>query len=566
MATFKATQRFDYRNVIDFSYGTRTVQTDTQMAADGFTQFNQPIKYTLGGIQFLYALDGDMQSGLLQSIAVDLNGKAYYTITGVPNYQLNNNTYDVGYDIGGTVIYGMGAEIAQMLKGNDVIIGSSNSESGDVLAGFAGNDTIYGNAGSDVLDGWSGNDVINGGAGRDDINGGEGIDTADYSEKTGYVNAYLQGGLSTTVIVGGYEEDWISFIENLTGGKGDDRLEGDLANNVLVGNAGDDTLIGGGGNDLLRGGAGWDYLNGDGGVDTADYSDKTTSVQVMLGDDYQGTFGSAEVFALSGERVESDTLKAIDNLYGGSGADTFTGNADANLLLGNSGNDTLDGLGGNDVLRGGLGADTLDGGANNDTADFSEKVASVVVTLNGSKLATVKVGGANEDQLVNIEHLTGGSAADTLTGDGLTNILKGLNGNDVLKGMGGADLLSGGSGNDVLTGGAGKDMFRFDAPLNTVKVANIDTITDFNVVDDTIQLDDAIFTKLAKANVAGNIIADSFRANATGLAQDADDRLIYETDTGKLFYDADGIGAGAGVQIALMGTNLSLTSADFVVV
>ncbi len=54
--------------------------------------------------------------------------------------------------------------------------------------------------------------------------------------------------------------------------------------------------------------------------------------------------------------------------------------------------------------------------------------------------------------------------------------------------------------------------------------------------------------------------------NTTGLAQDSNDYLIYESDTGKLFYDADGNGAGASVQFAQLGTSLALTTADFVLV
>ena len=57
-----------------------------------------------------------------------------------------------------------------------------------------------------------------------------------------------------------------------------------------------------------------------------------------------------------------------------------------------------------------------------------------------------------------------------------------------------------------------------------------------------------------------------FRSNATGLAQDADDRIIYETDTGELYYDFNGNVAGGGVEFATLATTLGLTNADFVVI
>jgi serralysin len=62
------------------------------------------------------------------------------------------------------------------------------------------------------------------------------------------------------------------------------------------------------------------------------------------------------------------------------------------------------------------------------------------------------------------------------------------------------------------------------------------------------------------------LAASAFAANTTGLAGNADDRIIYETDTGKLFYDADGSGAGAAVQFAVLTGNPTITNADFVVV
>ena len=50
-------------------------------------------------------------------------------------------------------------------------------------------------------------------------------------------------------------------------------------------------------------------------------------------------------------------------------------------------------------------------------------------------------------------------------------------------------------------------------------------------------------------------------------AVDATDRIIYDSVTGKLFYDADGSGgAAAQVQFALLDSGLGLTAADFVIV
>ena len=57
-----------------------------------------------------------------------------------------------------------------------------------------------------------------------------------------------------------------------------------------------------------------------------------------------------------------------------------------------------------------------------------------------------------------------------------------------------------------------------------------------------------------------------FWKSATGLAHDADDRIIYETDTGWLNYDSNGSAAGGSVRIAWLAANLTLTHADFAVI
>ena len=74
------------------------------------------------------------------------------------------------------------------------------------------------------------------------------------------------------------------------------------------------------------------------------------------------------------------------------------------------------------------------------------------------------------------------------------------------------------------------------------------------------------FFQLLHQGTTGAINAAYFMANTTGLAQDSNDYIIYEKDTGELFYDANGSAAGGSVQIALVGVDLALTSADFVLV
>lgn len=88
----------------------------------------------------------------------------------------------------------------------------------------------------------------------------------------------------------------------------------------------------------------------------------------------------------------------------------------------------------------------------------------------------------------------GGDADDSLDGGSGSDMLTADNGNGSLDGNLGNELLSGGLGNDALTGGAGSGAFVFNTAIGATKR---DTITDFSVTDDTIRLDDAIFTGLA---------------------------------------------------------------------
>jgi Ca2+-binding RTX toxin-like protein len=138
---------------------------------------------------------------------------------------------------------------------------------------------------------------------------------------------------------------------------------------------------------------------------------------------------------------------------------------------------------------------------------------------------------------------------DTLFGD---------SGNDTLWGGGGDDVLDGGADADVMRGGSGKDFFVFSTALGA---ANVDQILDFNAADDTMRLDHTIFTALG----VGALAASAFKDNALA-PRDADDHIIYNSDTGSLFYDADGLGGATAVKFASLLPGLALTAADFVVI
>ena len=165
---------------------------------------------------------------------------------------------------------------------------------------------------------------------------------------------------------------------------------------------------------------------------------------------------------------------------------------------------------------------------------------------------------------VNIEiiYFGGGRGNDIVTGGIFEDQLGGGRGADVLSGGAGADLIGGQQGKDILTGGSGDDAFYF-AFGTVLTAANADTITDFTVGDDQIRLGKAIFTAITGTDA---LSAAQFRANTTGLAESGSDRIVYDTTTGKLFYDADGKGGAAGVLFATLTGAPDITAADFVLI
>ncbi|MDW9477918.1 hypothetical protein GOB57_03940 [Sinorhizobium meliloti] len=246
-----------------------------------------------------------------------------------------------------------------------------------------------------------------------------------------------------------------------------------------------------------------------------------------------------------------------DTIYGGAGNDYMIGGYGNDLLFGDGGNDRLTGGDGADRLIGGSGADELDGGAGSDTASYERATSGVVVNLSKQDLNS---GEARGDVLTSIENLQGSAHADLLYGSGSANRLFGGSGNDTLSSGNGNDTIVGGEGNDILTGGAGLDNFAFDVRSYS---SNRDRVTDFIVSDDTIWLDDVIFTKVGSA---GALSSSAFRKSATGEAYDSTDRVIYETDTGKLFYDHDGNGSAKAAHFATLSAGLSISAADFFIV
>jgi Ca2+-binding RTX toxin-like protein len=146
---------------------------------------------------------------------------------------------------------------------------------------------------------------------------------------------------------------------------------------------------------------------------------------------------------------------------------------------------------------------------------------------------------------------------NTITGTSGKEKITGTSGNDKIDALGSGDWLIGKDGNDILTGGSGGDVFFFDTKPGA---GNVDTITDFSSRDDTIYLENAVFTKLA----TGGLASANFRVGTKAL--DSNDYIVYNKETGAIYYDADGSGAGAAVQFATLTNKPGLVAGDFYMV
>ncbi|WP_298195115.1 calcium-binding protein [Novosphingobium sp.] len=257
-----------------------------------------------------------------------------------------------------------------------------------------------------------------------------------------------------------------------------------------------------------------------------------------------------------------------DTVYAGAGDDIVQSNAGNDWLLGQAGNDSLFGGSGNDILTGGTGTDLINGGSGRDTYSLDDLYTgsfTVDLRITGPQA----IGTAGQATLVSIESLAGSYGKDTLIGDDKANWLAGNGDNDILFGNGGNDWLSADGGNDSLTGGSGADRFSL-TELGGIEITR-DRITDFNRAEgDRIVLSNYAVTGTFSPKPQALSFANFYSAPGAKAAQDASDRIIYNSSTGVLYYDPDGVGGKAAVavaDIAIAGGNFpDLSISDFLLI
>lgn len=237
-----------------------------------------------------------------------------------------------------------------------------------------------------------------------------------------------------------------------------------------------------------------------------------------------------------------DGAKGNDTVWGGAGDDVFVFSTERDMFYGGLGNDTFH-VSGNDLVFEAAGEGSAD-----------RVIAYRSFTLQAGQSIEILEAAVGSAPIT----LRGNNLANQIIGNDGANLLIGGGGKDSLSGGNGDDTLSGGSGVDTLTGGLGTDHFAL-----TMGGQNADRITDFTAGQDRLQLSSAEF---GAGLTPGALAAGAFLANASGQARAASHRFIYETDTGRLYFDADGNGAGARMLIATLEGLPTLAADDFLLI
>jgi Ca2+-binding RTX toxin-like protein len=368
--------------------------------------------------------------------------------------------------------------------------------------------------------------------------------------------------------------------DTLNGGTGgDDRLFGEQGNDILVGGYGSDTLYGGLGNDSFA----LEYSNGSTYLQNQDVVADFVRGQDKIDVRSLGISDFNTILALtSNDATGSAVITTHYNNIGGSYSLQLKG-INRNLLLGANfifntnliseakagtnydddlfgglGNDTLTGGSGNDRLFGEQGVDRLIGGTGDDIY-YVENAGDLVVESSAIASEIDRVSSSVSYALgINVENLTLTGAAASGTGNGLNNFITGNAVSNVLSGGLGNDTLDGSFGLDVMTGGAGVDTFVLH------KAQGVDRISDF-VAGERLLLSAAEFGGGLVYNYYNPTLTASQVRVGAGIttANSASQRLIFDSLNRNLYFDADGNGAGAAVQIAKLTGTAAISNLSF---
>ena len=464
----------------------------------------------------------------------------------------------------------------------------------DSLYGFAGNDFLQSKdlfKTSNLLDGGEGNDtLLSYGGYSNTLIGGLGDDLLESYDGNFHS---LQGGAGSDRIYSYNEKNTL-----ITGEEGNDFLSSiNGFNNILRGGNGDDEIYTKGGNNFIYSGFGQDRIISEAtDILIGEYQHSLSPIVlnveepnfghgIIAGAQVNTSFSAIESFKFFGGQFD-------DTLVAGNGDDTLDGGAGNDILNGQAGNNTILGQAGNDTILS-IEAGFISGGRGNDFMLLREGNFEVNGNEDNDIIfmleATGNVNGGDGFDLLGINYQSS-TFPITMEYDPInqSGYLKSNNrqvsfthieqleifgslASDRLVGTNNSDLLNGNEGIDTLVGGLGADLFRFFKPNN-----GADILTDFDVTADRIELVTEgspivpQFPQLGLGEFKGltitatqSLALEQFTIDTN--ATDSNHRIIYNSGTGALFYDPDGVGDIEQVQFAQLNPHLVLTPSNFVV-
>ena len=372
---------------------------------------------------------------------------------------------------------------------------------GLVLAEGEAIDIIFGSEGANRIETGQGNDFVTTGGGADIVLTGDGDDVVQ-----------IKGG--EHLVDGGAGRDLLSAVGNQDG------VEINLALVTLPDERAtqtdgtDQTLVGG-----------------------PSASISSSYATVKIGNFSSGLAANSSAFVVAGSETESEPAMQFlnfEDVRGGAGDDTITGNDIDNAIVGGNGDDIIGGEGGTDHLVGGLGDDTIDGGTGTD----------------------ILIGGLGNDRFIGLtdrDEIDGGDGRDTLDTTGQSNtITLDLTGATEQQNLvENVEVLLTGVGADDITAGDELDQLHTGAGSDRVALVGGDT----NGVDvDTGADADHVVTALnTNADINLGTHEDTFVLHASNAAI-GDAEIVVDGAGG----DDRFITAGQGVAVSLVGEDGTL--------
>jgi hypothetical protein len=422
-----------------------------------------------------------------------------------------------------------------------IVIGGSKADTVTVIDGVTSTSDLM--AGANIVVVGDGYDISEG---VFNATGG----TVQYS-LNGVSTATLSGAQATKIgTATGTQTITVATLANGTlGAAAENFVLGNFANNVTLGAAAQNVTGGTGADTVTTGGvAASGTMNGGGGA-----SDKLI---------VDADLGAATVTAFELLHVADDSDVSLVNGGAALGTATLTMIASVDLKMtvaqneamkasasvtGTSQSITLADAGTTTAIAGietynfAAGSSTIATGGVGQTFNANALADGEVLTLTGTHAASITLVAGDLDA-------SAATGALTVTATTGTNVIATGSGNDTVTGGAGLDTIDLGTGNDVVV-------------LNSL--SGTDSITGFGA-GDKVQFSKATFTGLG---TTGALAGTAFESSA-GLtsAATAAGRVIYDTSTGDLYYDADGAGGTGAVLVATLTGLPALAAVNFVII